>query len=934
MRNLLSIFLIISGLLLAPFGGWSQSLYVTNGNTVALGNDCFRLTNATTSQGGSVWFQNKITLNADLHVAGSLNFGNRDANGADGIAFVLQPICSGLGTMGGGLGYMGITPSLDVEFDTWQNGEFGDPSADHIALMKNGDVSHSTADNLQGPFVLSNLENGADHPYIIDWNAASHTLKVYLDGVLRINYTANIVATIFSGNANVYWGFTAATGAAYNNQSVCITEKSFTEDGSFTITSPSCPDFNNGAIDLNPAGGIAPFSYAWSNGATTEDISGLAAGTYTVTVTDGNGCRSMHSIVLTSGIGIGPVISCPGDITVNNDPGMCGARVYYNVTSTDNCAVTSLPGFIYLGTMGNSSYFVSQGSFTWLDALADSRLNGLHMATISSAAEDAFVVNALLSSGQAVRNPWIGLTDEVTEGQFKWNNGEPLAYSNWGPGEPNNLNNEDYVNYLFNGFTSQWNDLPNSLFGWTPNPYIIELEGTQLFLQSGLYSGEVFPKGTTAVSYQAVDGSGNTATCSFNVTVIDAEAPSISVHGNISVSNDPGVCGAVVAFQAPVGSDNCPDAVTVQTAGLPSGSTFPVGTTVNTFEVTDAEGHSASGSFSVTVSDDEAPSASCKSFTLALANGTGTVSPDDIDNGSTDNCGIVSRSVSPSGFTCEDTGIHSVTLTVTDAAGHSSSCQATVTVEFKPSCTITAIPGSGAFTGGPATTIYLGYGPQNVTLAGSASGGSGFSYLWSGLSVGQLSCSACQSPVFTPVSEGRYEFTLTVTNSNGCSSTCSIVICVFDVRVPGTLGKKVYLCHIPQGNPGNPQTLSISVNAVPGHIPGHIGDHLGSCDQSCDNLEFKSSGPTGELIVSDNTSFETVIHPNPFTNETTLTVESESDAPVSLGVYDLTGKMVFTEENLIPGNSVTFGSELNTGMYIAVLEQGKQTQKVKIIKTK
>jgi gliding motility-associated-like protein len=60
------------------------------------------------------------------------------------------------------------------------------------------------------------------------------------------------------------------------------------------------PGFNNGSVDLTVTGGISPYTYSWSNGATTEDISGLTANTYTVTIRDMNNC------ILTSSVTVNP----------------------------------------------------------------------------------------------------------------------------------------------------------------------------------------------------------------------------------------------------------------------------------------------------------------------------------------------------------------------------------------------------------------------------------------------------------------------------------------------------------------------------------------------------------------------------------------------------------------------------------------------------
>lgn len=64
-------------------------------------------------------------------------------------------------------------------------------------------------------------------------------------------------------------------------------------------TNVSCFGGSNGSLDITPSGGVAPYSYSWSNGAVTQDVSGLSDGTFTVTVTDANGCIKVSTYSIT-----------------------------------------------------------------------------------------------------------------------------------------------------------------------------------------------------------------------------------------------------------------------------------------------------------------------------------------------------------------------------------------------------------------------------------------------------------------------------------------------------------------------------------------------------------------------------------------------------------------------------------------------------------
>ncbi len=108
--------------------------------------------------------------------------------------------------------------------------------------------------------------------------------------------------------------------------------------------------------------------------------------------------------------------------------------------------------------------------------------------------------------------------------------------------------------------------------------------------------------GTYAITYNATDPSGHTATpVTRTVNVVDTTPPTISCQADIVVDFNSAVNGAVVTYTTPVGTDNCSATTTTQTTGLASGSTFPLGTTTNTFTATDASGHTATCSFKVTV---------------------------------------------------------------------------------------------------------------------------------------------------------------------------------------------------------------------------------------------------------------------------------------------------------------------------------------------
>src|SRR5207253_10696466 len=115
-----------------------------------------------------------------------------------------------------------------------------------------------------------------------------------------------------------------------------------------------------------------------------------------------------------------------------------------------------------------------------------------------------------------------------------------------------------------------------------------------------------------------------------------------------------------------------------------SPSTFTCGKegrSAGTQTVTDNNNNVATCTATVTVVDSTLPTAKCKAATVVLdANGHGTLAAAEVNDGSSDGCGIKSLSVSPSAFTCANVGPNTVTLTVTDNNNNVATCTATATV--------------------------------------------------------------------------------------------------------------------------------------------------------------------------------------------------------------------------------------------------------------
>lgn len=197
--------------------------YTVNGDATQDACNQYTLTPDFGGRKGSVWNNNKINLTQSFDFKFDIFLGTHDSPGADGIAFVLQPISTSVGGTGSGLGYAGISPAVGVTIDTYQNSSpDNDPSYDHIAIQLNGDLNHATANNIAGPVTAisgnNNIEDGQWHSLRIQWNAATNTLTASVDGTVRVSVVRDFINNVFGGNPLVYWGFTGSTGGESNLQ--------------------------------------------------------------------------------------------------------------------------------------------------------------------------------------------------------------------------------------------------------------------------------------------------------------------------------------------------------------------------------------------------------------------------------------------------------------------------------------------------------------------------------------------------------------------------------------------------------------------------------------------------------------------------------------------------------------------------------------------
>jgi hypothetical protein len=459
--------------------------------------------------------------------------------------------------------------------------------------------------------------------------------------------------------------------------------------------------------------------------------------------------------------------------------------------------------------------------------------------------------------------------------------------------------------------------------------------GVTTALTSGIGSGGTFPIGTTTETYTATDASGNTASASFTVTVIDNENPIISPVSNITVNNDPGMCSAVVTYTPPVGTDNCSGATITLTSGIGSGGTFPTGVSTETYTITDGSGNTASTSFTITVNDNEAPVITCPgtitvnndaSMCSAVVNYTPPVGTDNCSGATT-----VLLSGLGSGGTFP-VGTNTEVYKCTDAAGNFSTCQFDVVVVDAEAPSISC--------GGDVqscTSAITGIGP--ITLDNCS--GTAITYTLTGATTGTGSNDA--SGTFNV---GVTHVMYVAMDMGGNSDTCTMDVTVFAPPTITASASSTNVCV-------DDADVILTATPVGGSWSGtgvtgsSFDPSVGAGTHTVTYTFTDSNGCTGsfDIVITVNACTGVDEHnalnaisfyPNPNNGAFTVVSNGNSDY-LLLEVVDLSGRVVYSSEE----HGVKAGFTKNilldniaSGVYMLRLtnEEGQRMDKISIQK--
>jgi len=206
-------------------------------------------------------------------------------------------------------------------------------------------ITDTTCGDSNGIFYVSGSSSSL--PYTI--TLFQESVQIYQGA----NYT-NPAEFINLGSGDYYAEVVDFGGSSATTATVTVSASTALDFGFSISGNPNCGGLNNGAIQVTGITGPAPYTYLWSNGETTDTITGLSASTYSVVVTDGDGCETTKNAVVTN----------VSNFAVNSistvQPGCLSSNGEVTVTVSGGTGP-----FYYSGSTGQSLSGVSATSFTF-----------------------------------------------------------------------------------------------------------------------------------------------------------------------------------------------------------------------------------------------------------------------------------------------------------------------------------------------------------------------------------------------------------------------------------------------------------------------------------------------------------------------------------------------------------------------------------------
>ncbi|MBP7699229.1 MAG: HYR domain-containing protein [Saprospiraceae bacterium] len=427
---------------------------------------------------------------------------------------------------------------------------------------------------------------------------------------------------------------------------------------------------------------------------------------------DGSGNTDTCSFTVTIIDNSIPIITnCPGNITVDNAPGTCGATVtWLEPTIIDNCDINQLTivrshesGDLFpVGTTA-VTYYVSDPAGNETTCTFVVTVNDIEPPVITNCTDEIQIYLPAGKCDTVLFFPEPTITDNCV----------PIIVQNFYPGDTFGVGAHSVVYavrdasgtlvtctfpiYIFDTIAPSFTDCPTDIIvsadasgcganvSWNPDISATDDCGTILELINSHNPGDYFNVGTTTVTYSAFDNSGNIGICSFNVTVLDTQPPTYTnCPADISVNVVGTNCERQVFWTPPTINDNCLSQLSEVSSHMP-GELFPVGTTHITYVITDTGGGVDSCSFNITVTENTAPVLinGCSDDIVvytSVGGGCGqTVNwpiPRFVDNCDEDL--TYAANYQPNDFYA--TGVTNVVVTATDDSGNQGVCSFNITV--------------------------------------------------------------------------------------------------------------------------------------------------------------------------------------------------------------------------------------------------------------